>query len=46
MGEGELVVSVDMKKKEIIGNLGNTGGERRSKGEPVEVLVDDVMDKE
>lgn len=40
------VISVDTKKKELIGNFRNGGQEWRPKGEPEQVLVHDFMDKE
>lgn len=40
------VISVDTKKKELIGNFKNAGQEWRPKGEPEQVLVHDFMDKE
>ena len=46
MRKGEPVVSVDTKKKELIGNYANKGREWRPKGKPVEVKVHDFMDKE
>ncbi len=42
---GQPVISVDTKKKEIIGNFKNGGREWRPKGEPEEVLVHDFLDK-
>jgi hypothetical protein len=43
---GQPVISVDTKKKELIGEFRNGGREWQRKGEPVEVLVHDFMDKE
>lgn len=40
------VISIDTKKKEIIGNYKNNGKEWCQKNEPVEVNVHDFMDKE
>ena len=40
------VISVDTKKKELIGNFLNKGQEWLPQGEPTEVLVHDFMDKE
>lgn len=40
------VISVDTKKKELIGNFKNGGREWQPKGEPEQVLVHDFMDKE
>lgn len=42
---GQPVISVDTKKKELIGNFKNGGREWRPQGEPDEVLVHDFMDK-
>ncbi len=39
------VISVDTKKKELIGQFTNRGQEWRPKGEPEEVRVHDFMDK-
>jgi hypothetical protein len=46
MGKGEPVVSVDTKKKELVGNFANKGREWRPKGKPREVEVHDFMDSE
>lgn len=43
---GQPVISVDTKKKELVGEFRNGGREWQRKGEPVEVLVHDFMDKE
>jgi transposase len=43
---GQPVISIDTKKKEIIGNFRNGGQEWQPQGEPTEVLVHDFMDKE
>ena len=43
---GQPVISVDTKKKEIIGKFKNNGREWQPKGEPEEVLVHDFMDKD
>jgi hypothetical protein len=43
---GQPVVSVDTKKKELVGNFRNGGREWQPQGEPDEVLVHDFMDKE
>jgi hypothetical protein len=40
------VISVDTKKKELIGNFKNGGSELRPKGDPRRVNVHDFMDKE
>ncbi len=45
-GRGEPVVSVDTKKKELVGNFRNGGREWHPKGEPEKVLVHDFKDKE
>ncbi len=42
---GQPVVSVDTKKKELVGNFRNGGREWRSEGEPEEVLVHDFKDE-
>jgi hypothetical protein len=43
---GQPVISVDTKKKEILGNFKNGGREWQPRGEPAEVLVHDFMDQE
>ncbi len=43
---GDPVVSVDTKKKELVGNFRNGGREWRPKGEPEQVLVHDFKDAE
>ena len=43
---GQPVISVDTKKKEIIGEFRNVGKEWRPKGEPESVQVHDFIDKE
>ena len=40
------VISVDTKKKELVGQFKNGGREWQPKGEPEEVLVHDFVDKE
>jgi len=40
------VISVDTKKKELVGEFRNGGREWQPQGEPEEVLVHDFMDKE
>ena len=40
------VISVDTKKKELVGNYKNAGREWRPKGEPQEVRVHDFLDKD
>jgi hypothetical protein len=42
---GEPVISVDTKKKELIGNYKNGGTDYRPKGEPCRVKVHDFEDK-
>ena len=42
----EPMISVDAKKKEIVGNFKNNGKEWRAKGSPEEVSVHDFMIKE
>ena len=44
--EGQPVISVDTKKKELIGNFKNGGREYRKQGDPVKVNVHDFLDKE
>ena len=44
--KGEPVISVDTKKKELIGNYKNGGSDYRRKGEPLRVNVHDFVDKE
>ncbi len=43
---GQPVISVDTKKKELIGEFRNNGREWQRQGEPLEVLVHDFIDKE
>jgi hypothetical protein len=43
---GQPVISVDTKKKELVGEFRNGGQEWQRKEEPVEVLVHDFVDKE
>ncbi len=43
---GQPVISVDTKKKELVGEFRIAGREWQPSGEPVEVLVHDFMDKE
>jgi DNA-binding phage protein len=42
---GQPVVSVDAKKKELVGDFKNSGKEWRPKGQPEEVRVYDFIDK-
>jgi hypothetical protein len=44
--DGQPVISVDTKKKELIGEYKNGGQEYHPKGQPVEVNVYDFMDKQ
>lgn len=44
--EGQPVISVDTKKKELVGNYKNWGREYTRKGEPVEVNLHDFPDEE
>ncbi|MEI6704532.1 MAG: ISAzo13 family transposase [Deltaproteobacteria bacterium] len=46
LGNGQPVISVDTKKKELVGQFKNGGKELRPKGEPEEVNVYDFVDKE
>jgi len=43
--QGQPVVSVDTKKKELVGRYRNGGREWQPKGEPEEVKVHDFIDK-
>ena len=42
---GQPVISVDTKKKELVGDFKNGGRQWRPQGEPAEVRVHDFMDK-
>jgi hypothetical protein len=44
LAAGQPVISVDTKKKEVVGNLANKGREWQPKGEPVRVDVHDFPD--
>ena len=44
--EQQPVISVDTKKKELVGNFKNAGSDYRPKGEPCRVNVHDFADKE
>src|SRR5208337_3104009 len=44
--DGEPVISVDTKKKELVGNFKNAGRTWRPKGEPEEVRVHDFLIEE
>ena len=46
LGRKEPVISVDTKKKELVGEYKNGGRELRPKGDPEEVKVHDFLDKE
>ena len=43
---GQPVISIDTKKKELIGNFKNGGSDWRPKGDPIGVNVHDFKDKE
>ena len=45
ISEGQPVISVDTKKKELVGQYKNGGKEYRPKGEPEQVKVYDFVDK-
>ena len=42
--DGQPVISVDTKEKELVGNFKNAGREWRPKGRPEEVNVHDFID--
>jgi hypothetical protein len=44
--KGEPVISVDTKKKELVGNFKNGGSDYRPQGQPTRVNVHDFADKE
>ena len=46
MVAGQPVISVDTKKKELVGDFKNGGREWQPKGEPEEVRVHDFLDKD
>jgi hypothetical protein len=46
LAEGQPVISVDTKKKELVGDFKNAGREWRPTGSPVPVRVHDFKDKE
>ena len=46
LAEGQAVISVDTKKKELVGDFKNAGREWRRQGEPEEVRVHDFLVKE
>ena len=45
-GSGDPVISVDTKKKELVGNYANNGVEWQPAGQPVRVSVHDFPDKQ
>jgi transposase len=45
-GAGDPVISVDTKKKELVGDFANDGKEYQPKGSPVPVRTHDFMDKD
>ncbi len=45
LNQGDPVISVDAKKKELVGNFKNSGKEWRPKGNPEEVRMHDFMIK-
>ena len=46
LAQNQPVISVDTKKKELVGNYSNGGQEWRPKGEPEPTLLHDFADKE
>jgi transposase len=46
LGRRQPVISVDTKKKELVGDFRNNGREWRPKGDPEKVRVHDFVDKE
>ena len=46
LAENEPVISVDTKKKELVGDFKNAGREWRPEGNPEEVRVHDFLIKE
>jgi Rhodopirellula transposase DDE domain len=46
IGAGDPVISVDTKKKELVGTFKNGGREWRPQGQPEQVNVHDFMDKQ
>ena len=44
--KGQPVISVDTKKKELVGDFRNAGREWRPKGQPLQVRVHDFLDKD
>ncbi len=45
LSQGEPVISIDTKKKELVGDFKNAGREWRAKGDPEKVRVHDFLDK-
>ena len=45
-GRGQPVISVDTKKKELVGEFKNGGREWQPRGDPEEVRIHDFLDKE
>ena len=46
LAAGDAVISVDTKKKELVGAYKNNGREWHPKGEPEQVKVHDFIDKQ
>ncbi len=46
LGDGQPAISVDTKKKELVGDFKNAGRELRRKGDPARVRTHDFKDKE
>ena len=46
IGDGQPAISVDTKKKELLGDFANRGAEWQPAGQPVRVRVHDFVDKE
>jgi hypothetical protein len=46
LGAGQPVISIDTKKKELVGDFKNSGREWRPKGQPERVRTHDFKDKE
>ncbi|NSL42686.1 ISAzo13 family transposase, partial [Streptomyces sp. 8P21H-1] len=46
MADGQPVISVDAKKKELIGDYKNTGRQWRPSGEPARVKTHDFLDRQ
>jgi hypothetical protein len=45
VGDGQPVISVDTKKKELVGEFSNGGAEYHPEGEPTRTLTHDFVDK-